>query len=39
MGIMFAMSKYIPTSELENLPLRHLFIRFDKLKQALTPKK
>jgi hypothetical protein len=39
MGIMLAMSKYIPTAELKDLPLRHLLRRFDQLKQALQPKK
>jgi hypothetical protein len=39
MGLKFAMNKYMPPSELDNLPLRHLLIRFDKLKQALTPNK
>jgi hypothetical protein len=39
MGIMFAMSKYIPTAELKYLPVRHLLRRFDQLKQAVTPRK
>lgn len=39
MGVMLAMSKYIPAVELKYLPLRHLLRRFDQLKQAITPKK
>jgi len=39
MGIMLAMSKYIPTVELKYLPVRHLLRRYDQLKQAVTPRK
>jgi len=36
---MLAMSKYIPSTELKYLPIRHLLRRFDQLKQAITPRK